>query len=265
MKEDPRREGGLHSPSHRGNIPKSIAVALLFWAVIIFTWNLSRIDHQMPLSSAQRVRLANLGNLPDYREANAALKPDPNRIVFFGDSITHGWNLDTSFPNSDSVNRGINGQTSSDMLVRFREDVIALQPKAVVILAGVNDFGEHNRGGDDSDVHKLAHLEANYQTMAELAQLHKIRPVFVSLLPLHAYTRDAQRVYSTVSPAMIVAANKWLREYCAMQHYLFIDAYSAVADDRGMLRKELSDDGMHPNAAGYRVMASAFPTDFQDR
>jgi hypothetical protein len=166
------------------SIAKPIIVALLFWAILILTWNVSRMFCLRPLSVAQNTRLADLGNLPIYREVNAALKPDANRVVFFGDSITRGWDLATSFPNLDYINRGINGQTSSDMLVRFREDVLALQPIAVVILAGVNDFGEHNQGGDDNDDHKLAHLEANFQTMAELAQLHNIRPVFVSLLPL---------------------------------------------------------------------------------
>ncbi len=247
------------------SIAKPIIFALLFWAILIFTWNLSRMFCYTSLSVAQKTRLADLGNLPTYRESNAALKPDANRVVFVGDSITRGWNLAASFQNSDYVNRGINAQTSSDMLVRFREDVLALQPKAVVILAGVNDFGEHNQGGDDNDDHKLAHLEANFQTMAELAQLHMIRPIFISLLPLHDYTKDAQRVYCLVSPGMIVAANKWLREYCAIHHYQYIDAYSAMVDRRGMLRQELSDDGIHPNAAGYRVMASTFSAGFQDR
>jgi lysophospholipase L1-like esterase len=242
---------------------KPVVVALLFWAILILTWNVSRMFCSRPLSVAQNTRLADLGNLPVYREANAALQPDPDRVVFFGDSITQGWDLVTSFPNSHYLNRGIRGQTSSDMLVRFREDVLALQPMAVVILAGVNDFGEHNQGGDDNDDHKLAHLEANFQTMAELAQLHNIRPVFVSLLPLHAYTKDAQRVYHLVSPGMIIVANKWLREYCAIRHYRYIDVYSAMVDQRGMLRKELSDDGIHPNAAGYKVMASVFPADLQ--
>jgi len=247
------------------SIAKPIIVALSFWAILILTWNVSRMFCYRPLSVAQNTRLADLGNLPIYREANAALKPDANRVVFFGDSIIRGWDLATSFPNSDFVNRGINGQTSSDMLVRFREDVLALQPMAVVILAGVNDFGEHNQGGDDNDGHKLAHLEANFETMAELSQLHNIRPVFVSLLPLHAYTKDAQRVYNSVSPGMIIAANKWLRAYCTIHHYRYIDAYSAMVDQRGMLRNELSDDGIHPNAAGYHVMASVFPEGFQEK
>lgn len=239
--------------------------AVGFWAAIWVVWTLARTVSEASLTNLQKARLANLGDLPKYRDANAALKPDASRVVFFGDSIINLWDLTSSFPNASYVNRGIGGQTSSDMLVRFREDVVDLRPKAVVILAGVNDFAEHNnRGGDNNDERKLAHLEENDQTMAELAELHHIRPVFISILPLHAYTPAAQRVYSTVTPTLVIEADQWLKEFCTRHQYEYIDAYDEMVDQRGMLRKELSEDGLHPNSIGYQVMTRVFSHEYRD-
>ena len=217
----------------------------------------------VPLKRNERVRLDDLGELQKYRESNLKLKPDADRIVFYGDSITYFWNLASSFPGANYVNRGIGGQTSADMVVRFRQDVIGLQPNSVVILAGVNDFFWRNEGSDNDD-QTLANLEANDQTMAELAELHQIRPVFVSLLPLHDYTPAAQVVYAKVPSGMIVAANHWLRAFCTQHGYQYIDDYSAMVDQQGMLRRDLSEDGIHPNSAGYRVMAQVFSTQFHE-
>src|SRR6266567_2901369 len=125
------------------------------------------------------------GQLARYRDANAALKPPAageNRVVFFGDSITDIWNLDESFPGKPYVNRGIGGQTTSQMLVRFRQDVINLQPKVVVILAGTNDIA-----GNTGPISK-EDIEANYSSLAELARAHNVRVIFSSVLPVHNYT-----------------------------------------------------------------------------
>ena len=129
------------------------------------------------------------GELARYRDANAALKPPaPNesRIVFFGDSITDIWKLDESFPGKPYINRGIGGQTTSQMLVRFRQDVINLQPKVVVILAGTNDIAGNSGPISNEDI------EANLASMAELARAHAIRMIFASILPVNNYTPVSQ-------------------------------------------------------------------------
>ena len=185
------------------------------------------------------------------------------RVVFYGDSITYLWDLKHFFPEAHYVNRGIGGQTSADMLVRFRQDVIDLHPKSVVILAGVNDFIWRNRGSDN-DEQTLLNLESNDQTMAELADLHQIRPVFVSLLPVHDYTPEGKAVYSRVPQRVVLAANQWLTTFCAEHRYQFIDDYTAMVDGNGKLRKELSDDGIHPNHAGYTIMAEVFSRSYRN-
>lgn len=226
------------------------------------TWKLASILTWYKLNANLRTRVTNLGDLPAYRDANAALPQDPNRVVFFGDSITYQWDLSKSFHNPNYVNRGIRGQTSADMLVRFRQDVIELHPTAVVILAGVNDFGEHYPGGDENEQHKLENVAANDQTMAELAELHHIRPVFLSLTPLHDYTRQGEIVSGLIPVRLILQQNRWLKGFCELHGYQYIDVYSAMIDQRGMLRKQFSEDGVHPNDAGYAVMANIFSLQF---
>ena len=129
------------------------------------------------------------GELARYREANAALKPaapGENRVVFFGDSITDIWKLDESFPGKPYINRGIGGQTTSQMLVRFRQDVIDLRPKAVVILAGTNDIAGNTGPISNQDI------EANLASMAELARVHGVRMIVSSILPVNNYTPESQ-------------------------------------------------------------------------
>src|SRR5947207_3299432 len=135
------------------------------------------------------VFMNDFGELARYRDANAALKPpsaDENRIIFFGDSITDLWKLEEYFPGKPYINRGISGQTTPQMLVRFRQDVIDLQPKVVVILAGTNDIA-----GNTGPM-KLEDIEANYASLVELARAHKIPVVFASVLPVHNYTPQSQ-------------------------------------------------------------------------
>jgi lysophospholipase L1-like esterase len=192
------------------------------------------------------------GQLLRYRDANAGL-PAPaaqeSRVVFFGDSITDIWKLADSFPGKPYINRGIGGQTTPQMLVRFREDVIDLQPKVLVILAGTNDIA-----GNTGPM-SLPEIEANYASMAELARLHEIHIVFASVLPVNNYTPRAQDFFAQRSPEKILELNRWLKAYCAANGYVYLDYFSAMVDDKGMMKRELAEDGLHPNAAGFKVMA----------
>lgn len=203
-------------------------------------------------ASRTSMYMNDFGELSRYRAANGALAAPAageNRVVFFGDSITDGWPIAEYFPGKPYVNRGISGQTTSQMLVRFREDVISLQPKAVVILAGTNDIA------GNSGPMTLDEIEANYASLAELATTHNIHVVFSSVLPVHNYTSQSQEMFAQRSPEKILALNKWLKDYCAAHNCIYLDYFSAMVDDRGLLKKDLAVDGLHPNAAGYKIMA----------
>ena len=192
------------------------------------------------------------GELVRYREANAALKPPAageRRVVFFGDSITDIWPIAKYFPGKPYVNRGIGGQTTPQMLIRFREDVINLQPAAVVILAGTNDIA-----GNTGPM-SLEEIEANYASLAELATAHHVRVVFSSVLPIHNYTPQSTNLFVQRSPEKIRELNRWLRDYCASNGCVYLDYFSAMVDPTGLLKKELAEDGLHPNADGYALMA----------
>jgi lysophospholipase L1-like esterase len=193
------------------------------------------------------------GQLARYRDANAALKPPApgeNRVVFFGDSITDIWHLDEYFPGKPYINRGIGGQTTPQMLVRFRQDVIDLHPKVVVILAGTNDIA-----GNTGPM-RLEDIEADYASLAELAQMHDIRVVFASVLPVHNYTEKSKDFFAQRSPAKILELNQWLKNYVAAHpNTIYLDYFNAMVDDKGLMKKDLADDGLHPNAAGFKIMA----------
>jgi lysophospholipase L1-like esterase len=192
------------------------------------------------------------GQLARYRDANAALKPPApgeSRVVFFGDSITDIWHLDEYFPGKPYINRGIGGQTTPQMLVRLREDVINLQPAVVLILAGTNDIA-----GNTGPM-SLQEIEANYTSLAELAKLHGIRVVFSSILPVHNYTEKSTNMYAQRPMGQIRELNRWLQAYCKSNGLVYLDYFSATVDDAGFLKKELAEDGLHPNAAGYSIMA----------
>ena len=192
------------------------------------------------------------GQLARYRDANASLKPpaaNENRVIFFGDSITDIWKLEEYFPGKPYINRGIGGQTTPQMLVRFRQDVIDLQPKVVVILAGTNDIA-----GNTGPM-RLEDIEANYSSMAELARAHGLHVVFSSILPVHNYTPQSQDFFAQRSPEKILELNRWLKIYCAENGHIYLDYFSVMVDDKGLLKRDLADDGLHPNAAGYKLMA----------
>jgi lysophospholipase L1-like esterase len=203
-------------------------------------------------SSRIAIYTDDFGELSRYREANAALaapKANENRVIFLGDSITDYWKLVDYFPGKPYINRGIDGQTTSQMLVRFRQDVINLHPKLLVVLAGTNDVAGVTGRARNEDI------EANYATMAELARLNGIRVVFASLLPVNnTSSEDAKESFALRPGERLMAINRWLKDYCGTNGLVYLDYYSALVDEKGMLKKELSDDGLHPNAAGYKRM-----------
>lgn len=192
------------------------------------------------------------GQLARYRAANAALKPPAsgeNRVVFFGDSITDVWKIEESFPGKPYLNRGIGGQTTPQMLVRFRQDVIDLHPRVVVILAGTNDIA-----GNTGPM-RLEDIEAGYASLAELARANHVVPVFSSILPVHNYTLKSQDFFAQRSPEKILALNRWLKDYCAANRLVYLDYFAPMVDDKGLLKRDLAEDGLHPNPAGYKIMA----------
>jgi lysophospholipase L1-like esterase len=194
------------------------------------------------------------GELKRYRDADAALgapAAGEKRVIFLGDSITDYWKLADYFPGKPDVviNRGIDGQTTSQMLVRFRQDVIDLHPMVLVVLAGTNDVAGVTGRTRNEDI------EANYASIAELARPHGIRVVFCSLLPVNNYTEDAKESFALRPHERILALNAWLKDYCAKHRLVYLDYFSAMVDNKGMLKRDLSDEGLHPNAAGYKVMA----------
>ena len=194
------------------------------------------------------------GELKRYRDSDAQLRNAPAshyHVVFIGDSITDYWKLNDYFPDKSYVviNRGIDGQSTQQMLVRFRQDVIDLHPEVLVVLTGTNDIAGVTGRTRNEDI------EANYASMAELARLHHIRVVFASLLPANNYSEDAKESFAARPPERIMALNQWLKEYCAKNGFVYLDYFSALVDDKGMMKRSLSDDGLHPNAAGYKIMA----------
>ena len=188
-----------------------------------------------------------LGRYHADNERLKALPPDPQRVVFLGDSITDGWRLAQFFPDKPYVNRGIGGQTTPQMLVRVFPDVIDLKPAALIVLAGTNDISR-NTGPET-----VAMVEENTQAITELAQAHGIKVILCSVAPVSDYT--ARKQTERRPPADILRLNAWLRDYAAKAHAVYADYYTALVDDKGMLREGYSEDGLHPNAKGYELMA----------
>ena len=185
-----------------------------------------------------------------YRDANAALpEPSPNapRVVFFGDSITDNWSRkpNTFFPNKPYINRGISGQTTPQMLIRFQQDVVALKPAAVVILAGTNDIAG-NTGPSTP-----AMIEDNFRSMAAIARANGIKVILASITPAEIYPWRR-----TIHPTTIILeVNQWLKQFAAQQGFTYLDYYTAMADDKGAMKPGLASDGVHPTPEGYAVMA----------
>jgi lysophospholipase L1-like esterase len=193
-----------------------------------------------------------------YATANRELAPpkhDENRVVFMGDSITDMWSLPGRggfFPGKPYINRGIGGQTTGQMLLRFHADVIALKPRVVVILAGTNDVAGNN-GPTTPEA-----IQDNLAGMAELAHANGIRVVLASVLPVSddkAGPHPPVRPTVERPPLLLRALNAWIAAYARKNGHVFLDYWSALADGQGMFKPELQGDGLHPNAAGYAVMA----------
>lgn len=200
-----------------------------------------------------KAKLADWPQLGRYRAANAALAPvtaGEQRVVFYGDSITDAWGRragaeNTFFPGKPYVNRGISGQTTAQMVVRFRQDVIDLHPVAVVILAGTNDVAG-NTGPMTPEM-----TEDNFRSMADLAHANGIKVILASITPAFDYPWRRG-----LEPApKIRALNAWLKDYCEQHGYTYLDYYTALTDAEGGMKPETSIDGVHPTAKGYAIMS----------
>jgi lysophospholipase L1-like esterase len=185
--------------------------------------------------------------LARFKQTDAQLGPPAtgeNRVVFMGDSITEGWHLDQSFPGKPYVNRGISGQTTPQMLLRFHQDVVNLKPKAVVILAGINDIA-----GNTGPM-ALEDVENNLAAMTEIATANGIKIVLCSVLPAYDFPWSPGQY-----PAQkVITLNDWIKAFAASKGITYVDYYSAMKDDRGGLPSTLSRDGVHPNPAGHAIM-----------
>ena len=224
-------------------------------------------------------QLQDWNQLGRYHQANEQLKQQPvppGRVVFMGDSITDGWNLPESFPGKPYVNRGISGQVTGQMLVRMYPDVINLKPVAMVLLAGTNDIARNN--GPVT----LAMIEEDIMAMTELAQLHGIKVLLSSVMPISDYPYLRQQTAPTAPvapggrgapprqkmtegrpPSDILKLNAWLKEYAVKVNATYVDYFSVMVDDRGWLKDEISADGLHPNAEGYRIMTAVLAAALQ--
>jgi lysophospholipase L1-like esterase len=198
-------------------------------------------------------------NLARYHDANATVQPpakDEKRVVFMGDSITDMWvqpQFGGFFPGKPYIDRGISGQTTPQMLIRFRPDVIALNPKVVVILAGTNDLA-----GNTGPM-TVAQIEDNLTSMSELAHANKIRVVLASVLPVSNYGHDRSGnpvdMRIKRQPEKILELNAWIKKYAADHGDVYLDYFAATVDDKGLLKADISNDGLHPNAKGYAIMS----------
>jgi len=188
-------------------------------------------------------------DLGRYQEANAKLGAPVSgapRIVFMGNSITDFW-IKTSpdfFSKNHYIDRGISGQTTPQMLVRFRADVIHLHPQVVLILAGTNDLAG-NTGPSTLEM-----IEDNLASMAELAKMNGIKVILCSILPAYDYPWKP----GTYPAEKIKELNKWIADYARLKGFVYLDYYSSLVDDRGGMKQGDSKDGVHPNLAGYQIM-----------
>ena len=207
-----------------------------------------------------------------YYSENQKLKnlpAEPNRVVFMGDSITDFWNLSRHFPGKPYVNRGISGQTTPQMLVRLFSDVIDLKPTAMVLLAGINDIAQ-NTGPQTAEM-----VEQNIQAMTELAQHHGIKVILCSIMPVSDYPYLKQQKglidskiktikWTDSHPAGdIIKLNIWLKDYAKKVNAIYVNYFDAFVDDKGLLKESCSDDGLHPNDEGYKIMNQILETAIQ--
>jgi len=217
------------------------------------------VPRLLPVLERIKTKMDDWPQLGRYRTANEQLAPaaaGEARVVFLGDSITDNWQLPKFgrfFPGKPYVDRGISAQTTPQMVLRMRADIIALKPKAMVLLAGTNDIA-----GNTGPM-TLAQIEDNIMTIAELATLHDIKVVLSSVLPTSNYHfkgTDPKLAQTGRRPLeTIKALNAWMKSYADQHGHVYLDYYPAMLDSNGMLKAELSEDDLHPNAAGYAIMA----------
>jgi lysophospholipase L1-like esterase len=201
-------------------------------------------------------RLRDWPNLTRYRQADADLarSGDAVPVVFLGDSITDRWDDEGSggfFPGRHYVNRGIGGQTTPQMLIRLRPDVLSHHPKVMVLLAGTNDIAGNTGPMSDEDV------EQNVAAIAELSAANGVKVVLAGILPISDYHQKPDQVPQVIRRPMsrIAAINAWIKQYAAEHGHVFLDYAPGISDARGMLKAEFSEDDLHPNALGYAQMA----------
>lgn len=207
-----------------------------------------------PAHPAQDPLRTDWADLARFRDANDSLPPpvsNENRVVFMGNSITANWQqyFASMFPGKPYINRGISGQTTSQMLLRFRQDVIHLDPDVVVILAGTNDIA-----GNTGPI-SIEDIEGNITSMAELARTHDIALVLASVTPVNNYTPASQRFFADRPPSEILRLNEWMKAYCASTNCYYLDYFDAMVDGSGLMKRALTEDGLHPDDAGYKIMA----------
>ena len=235
-----------------------ISMLFLVAAVVNASSQVTECDAAAAKLNEIQDRLKDWPQLHRYKEENAKIAParsDEERIVFIGDSITDLWDnpgFGGFFPGRRYVNRGISGQTTPQMLLRFRQDVVELRPKAVVILAGTNDIA-----GNTGPM-TLEEIGRNIASMAELARANGIKVILSSVLPVSDtvpkeggghFIRTASR-----PPAKIIELNRWLREYATKNGHTYLDYYSEMADPHDFVKAGLTYDGLHPNSTGYKMM-----------
>ena len=197
----------------------------------------------------QETKAQDWANLAHFKEANSLIdapKENENRVVFMGNSITIGWlkARPSFFKDKPYINRGISGQTTPQMLLRFRQDVIDLEPKVVVILAGTNDIAG-NTGPST-----LQMIMNNIKGMSELAEANNIKVILSSTLPAYDYPwRPGLKPYEKI-PVL----NKMIKEYATTNDHIYLDYFSAMADERNGLPKKYAEDEVHPTIEGYKVM-----------
>jgi lysophospholipase L1-like esterase len=215
----------------------------------------ARLDaHMRALLDTQtsQLRGSDRDNTRRYAEANSRLSPPAAgkpRVVFYGDSITDAWRLNEYFPDRDFVNRGISGQITGEMLGRMQTDVIKLKPAAMILLAGTNDIA---RGV------ALETIQNNLTMIADLAKMHQIKLILASVLPVSDYHMDKNPRYEMTKgrpPATINALNAWMVAFAKQRGLGYCNYFDAMKDASGRMQADLADDGLHPNSAGYRIMA----------
>ena len=216
---------------------------------------------------AQRLvnQLKDWNQISRYQKENEELKKkpyNPERVVFMGDSITDFWKLAEYFPGKPYVNRGISGQTTPQMLVRMYPDVIVHKPAAMVLLAGINDVSQ-NTGPATAEM-----VEQNIMAMTDIARQNGIKVILCSVMPVSDYgffkakasgklpSYMKEPVTATHPPEDILKLNAWMKDYASKVNAVYVDYFSAMADGKGFLKENISEDGIHPNAEGYKIMTA---------